>query len=102
MAKSAAAYEFMDFYVDERMHPVSALEVTANWDPEAKVWVAESDDLPGLVVEAATLDELVPELEMLIPALMAENRVRAPLTDDRLHYRLNARISSSIPIPTAA
>jgi hypothetical protein len=66
------------------------------------VWVAESDDLPGLVVEAETLDKLVPELEMLIPALMAENGVRAPLIDDRLHYRLNARISSSIPIPTAA
>jgi hypothetical protein len=96
------AYELLDFSMDERMHPVSALEVTANWDPEAKVWVAESDDLPGLVVEAASLDELVPELEMLIPALMTENGLRVPLTDDRLHYHLNARISSSIPIPTAA
>lgn len=100
------AAELLDLMVD-RMNIVGALEVTANWDPEAKVWVAESDHLPGLVVEASSLDELIPELETLIPTLMAENGVRATLTDHRLLYRLNAHISSShisssISIPTAA
>jgi hypothetical protein len=33
---------------------------------------------------------------------MAENGVDVPLIGHRLHYRLNARISSSIAIPTAA
>jgi hypothetical protein len=30
----------------------SAYVVTATWDDEAKVWVVESDDVPGLVTEA--------------------------------------------------
>jgi predicted RNase H-like HicB family nuclease len=33
-----------------------AYVVTAIWDDEAKVWVAESDDVPGLVTEAPTLE----------------------------------------------
>ncbi|MGH9394255.1 MAG: DUF1902 domain-containing protein, partial [Terriglobales bacterium] len=26
-----------------------SIRVRATWDPEARVWVAESDDVPGLV-----------------------------------------------------
>ena len=33
------------------------LEVKAEWDAEAKVWVATSNDLPGLVTEAETVGE---------------------------------------------
>jgi predicted RNase H-like HicB family nuclease len=29
--------------------------VTAEWDSEAAVWVAESEDVPGLVTEAENL-----------------------------------------------
>lgn len=36
--------------------------VRAHWDPEAKVWWAESDEVPGLVAEAATLDQLTAEI----------------------------------------
>jgi len=32
--------------------------VRATWDDEASVWIAESQDLPGLVTEAGTFDEL--------------------------------------------
>ncbi|WP_338147371.1 DUF1902 domain-containing protein [Thermus thermophilus] len=35
------------------------LKVQALWDGEAGVWVAESDDVPGLATEAATLEELL-------------------------------------------
>ena len=33
-------------------------EITLNstWDPETKVWLATSEDVPGLVLEAETLD----------------------------------------------
>jgi hypothetical protein len=30
------------------------LSVSASWDPYAAVWVAESDDVPGLVTESGT------------------------------------------------
>ena len=44
--------------------------VRATWDNEAKVWTAESSDLPGLVTEASSLDELDLKLPGLIQDLM--------------------------------
>lgn len=32
--------------------------VRAEWDEEARVWVATSDDVPGLVTEADTVEDL--------------------------------------------
>ena len=29
------------------------------WDPEAAVWIATSDDVPGLVLEGGSLDALI-------------------------------------------
>lgn len=46
------------------------LIVNAVWDDEAKVWVATSDDVPGLVTEAVSLDLLVPKLRSMIPELL--------------------------------
>jgi hypothetical protein len=36
------------------------LLVTAEWDEEAKVWVATSDDVPGLATEAESREAEVP------------------------------------------
>ena len=47
--------------------------VHAQWDDEANVWVASSDDVPGLVTEAATTEELVLKLKIMIPELMSLN-----------------------------
>ncbi len=47
--------------------------VTATWDDEALVWVAESDDVPGLVTEAESLEMLVNKLRILIPELLEAN-----------------------------
>ena len=48
--------------------------VSANWDPEAQVWVAVSADIPGLVAEARSLQELVVKLQVLIPELCELNK----------------------------
>jgi hypothetical protein len=40
--------------------------VKAIWDPEASVWVAHSDDVPGLITEAATVDALLGKLPRMI------------------------------------
>ena len=48
-------------------------QIRAVWDDEASVWVATSDDVPGLVTEASTLDALVKKLEVLIPELLEAN-----------------------------
>jgi predicted RNase H-like HicB family nuclease len=47
--------------------------VHAEWDDVALVWVASSDDIPGLVTEAATTEELIAKLKVMIPELMAIN-----------------------------
>jgi len=43
------------------------------WDEDAKVWVATSDDVPGLVTEAVSLDALVPKLQAMIPEMLDAN-----------------------------
>lgn len=66
------------------------ITVTAFWDPEASVWVAESDDVPGLVAEAATIEELSLKLESLIPELLTLNRGKLRQAFDHPHIDLVA------------
>ena len=47
--------------------------VYCTWDPEAQVWVAASDDVPGLATGADTLDALVEKLKVVIPELLEAN-----------------------------
>ena len=56
------------------------LHVQAEWDPEAEVWVATSDDVPGLATEAETIERLTEKLRTLIPELLEANRA---LSDPR-------------------
>lgn len=46
--------------------------VKAIWDPEAGVWCSESD-IPGLVIETATLAEFESLARHFAPELLAEN-----------------------------
>jgi hypothetical protein len=50
----------------------NAYHVAAEWDAEAGVWISSSN-VPGLVVEATTLDEFVKLVSILAPELLAEN-----------------------------
>ncbi|HIJ20656.1 MAG TPA: DUF1902 domain-containing protein [Deltaproteobacteria bacterium] len=47
--------------------------VRAEWDEEAKVWVATSDDVPGLVTEEATMEGLIRKLRAIVPELLEAN-----------------------------
>jgi len=48
--------------------------VHAVWDEEARVWVASSEDVPGLATESETAEALVEKLKSLILELLALNR----------------------------
>lgn len=52
--------------------------VSAFWDDEAKVWVATSDDIPGLTTEASTLDALVERVDAVAPELLDDNAQFVP------------------------
>jgi len=47
--------------------------VRAFHDDEANVWVAEGENFPGLVTEAASLDELRLKLEGMVPEILKAN-----------------------------
>jgi hypothetical protein len=47
--------------------------VHAVWDDEARVWVASSEDVPGLAIESETAEAFVEKLKSLIPELLALN-----------------------------
>ena len=47
--------------------------VSVLWDDEASVWVATSDDIPGLVTEAPSLDELMQRVQAVAPELIRDN-----------------------------
>jgi predicted RNase H-like HicB family nuclease len=55
-------------------------EIRAQWDSEAGVWVAESEDVPGLVAEADSPNVLAQKLRTLIPELLELNGA----TSDRI------------------
>jgi predicted RNase H-like HicB family nuclease len=47
--------------------------VYAEWDNQAGVWVATSDDVPGLVTESKTFEALLKKLRTLVPELLELN-----------------------------
>ena len=65
------------------------LYVHATWDEGARVWVASSDDVPGLATEAETTEDLVQKLKTLIPELLELNGLAptAPISFELLTRR---------------
>lgn len=47
--------------------------IRAEWDEEARVWVATSDDVPGLATEGETFEGLIEKLKIMIPELLDAN-----------------------------
>lgn len=65
----------------------SLLFVRAEWDGEASVWVATSDDVPGLATESETIESLLEKLRVMIPELLSANG----LPDDDVPFELLTR-----------
>ncbi|MCI8673457.1 MAG: DUF1902 domain-containing protein [Lachnospiraceae bacterium] len=47
--------------------------INFTWDPEAGVWIATSNDIPGLVLESDSFDTLLERTRSAIPELLALN-----------------------------
>ena len=63
-------------------------QVVAEWDDEARVWVATSDDIPGLVTEAETQDQLVARLQAMVPELLEMNAHLVPHRDGAHEFNI--------------
>lgn len=64
--------------------------VHADWDDEAGVWVASSDDVPGLVTGADTLEALVEKLRVMVPEMLELNGVLSPVAAAQARFKLIA------------
>ena len=73
--------------------------VSATWDEEAGVWVATSNDLPGLVTEAETLDALDEKLMVMVPELIELNAIH---THDLPEVPVVVMAQSMMKVPLAA
>ena len=62
----------------------SRIIVDAMWDDEACVFFATSNDVPGLITEAATWEQLQSKLAMLVPELLELNRGDRPTLDGEM------------------
>ena len=45
------------------------------WDEEAQIWVATSEDIPGLVLESGSFDALLERIRFTVPELLELNKV---------------------------
>lgn len=43
------------------------------WDNEASVWIATSEDIPGLILESGSFDALLERTRCAIPELLTLN-----------------------------
>ncbi len=62
-------------YTTTGMNASGRLIINAVWDDEVRVWVATSDEVPGLATEADNMDVLVEKLKKMIPELLDANGV---------------------------
>jgi predicted RNase H-like HicB family nuclease len=72
--------------------PMKPFKINAEWDNEAHLWVATSDDIDGLAIEASTVDALIERLKIVIPELIAADHVEMP--SDELPVMLDGFIAS--------
>jgi len=78
---------------------MKVFDVIAEWDTEASVWVAHSDDFPGLVAEDSDWDSLKNKLSSLAAELVALNSIE--LDADGGQLRLTVA-NNAIIVPVAA
>ena len=52
-------------------------KVNFTWDDEASVWIAQSDDIPGLVLEGDSLDALIERVRFAALELIELNKTPA-------------------------
>ena len=67
--------------------------VHADWDPEASVWVATTQDLRGLVTEA----ELIEALRAKLPGMILDLLEESGVSDLPASIEVIARASDPLP-----
>ena len=64
------------------------------WDDEAKVWMATSDDIPGLILEDDSADKLIQRVMLAAPEIIELNGVEKR-QDIYFHCDRHERVASA-------
>jgi predicted RNase H-like HicB family nuclease len=75
--------------------------VRATWDSEAAVWVAESEDVPGLITEAESIEVLEAKLPGLIQDLLGEEEGEGQEIEVPVHIIAESFSRVQVRAPTA-
>lgn len=70
--------------------------IQAEWDQEAGVFVATSEDIPGLVAEAPSLYALVPKLRPIIYDLVELNNI--PIPHSHMKIAIHAEVLADLDL----
>jgi len=73
--------------------------LVAKWDADAQVWYTAGSDVPGLVIEAETLEAFTAEARAILPELLAAQGVLNGAID--LPLSIHAERDERIPLGLA-
>jgi len=82
------------------MNAMSVIVVKAAFDPEAKVWFIEYSDVPGLNLEAETLENLQAKIPVALQDLLEETDGAGAPFD--IPVEIIAHASARVRSPVAA
>jgi hypothetical protein len=77
------------------------IEITAEWDPEASVWVATSEDIGGFVMEDPTIERLMSRIPLVLGDLMELNGIELPAGTQQVPFEVHATQSGFAVAPRA-
>lgn len=60
------------------------------WDNDAKVWIATSEDIPGLALESGSFDALIERVKYTLPEILELDDIKTDYCDlDFISQRLD-------------
>ena len=67
---------------------MSEYKIIFQWDSEASVWIATSEDIHGLILEHDSFDTLMEKVRLAVPELLEiENRLHGTIALDCIASR---------------
>jgi predicted RNase H-like HicB family nuclease len=83
-------------YLEAMHQPVFKIE--SYWDEESEVWVASSDEIPGLSTEADTIEALMQKLRNIVPELLLLNQIIQSDEVNAISIEIVSHRQESIPV----
>lgn len=73
-------------------------QINAFWDADAAVWVATSEDVPGLATEAESFESLQQKLRLIVPELLVLNQIIAEDYKGSISFELISHARETVEV----